>query len=133
MNAKATYTGIITRYDKVVTNAIDYNYTQKYRPNTEFYSVCYNVELLLDNGVKIWFYTPKLEYRITTITGYAIATYEEKTYDWATITQTNVERNTIEQTLAPSFVIGQTITVTGKTKKQYGNKGIAINYVKLVK
>lgn len=133
MNAKATYTGIITRYDKVVTDAIDYNYTQKYRPNTEFYSVCYNVELLLDDGVKVWFYTPKLEYRITTVGGYAIATYDDKPYDWATITQTKAQSNAIEQTLVPSFVIGEKITVVGRVKKQYGNKGIAMNYVKLVK
>jgi hypothetical protein len=135
-----TYTGKITRYEEIVNNAIDYDYTHRYSPNTEHKTICYNVEIIMDNGFKVWFYTPKINYHISFCPGLVIVTFDDKKYNWGKIVKNAVEKKTgafndylvSSSSLLPSFEIGQTITITGRTKKEYGSKGITLSNVKLV-
>lgn len=136
-----TVTATITRYEQVISDAIDYGYSHRYSPNSEHKSLSYNVELTTSEGKKVWFYTPKINYKITSCPTAVIVTFEEKkNWQWGKIVEHSPTKKdgafneyiASEQTVDPTFQIGQEIAISGKIKKEYGNKGISLSNVKLI-
>lgn len=133
-------TGTISRYFETITNAVDYDYSHRYNPNSEHKSVSYSVELITNEGKKIWFYTPKINYTITSCPKAVIVTFENKKWLWGKIVKHDITKNNgafneyivSDQSIIPSLKIGQEITISGKIKKEYGNKGISLSNVKLI-
>ena len=124
------YTGTITRYELSEFESFSRSYNGFSNVN-----LCFNVELTCTDGSKVWFYTPTITQTTALGPGFCIVNIDSsKPYVWSNIEKSGFVTDKANQDLLhPTFAIGDTITVSGRIKKQYGKKGVSINYVKLIK
>jgi hypothetical protein len=127
------YTGTITRYEYVLQE------DGQRSANTKHYQARYNVELTQEDGKKVWFYTSSLGYSISSAGNCVLSFFDSTKWDWGTPQKEARQgenawgkTSILEATCKPNFDVGQTMTVKGNVKKVYGQKGVSLNYVKLV-
>lgn len=137
-----TVTGTIERCDLRQGPHPD-PYRGRYSPNSEYYSLCLDIALRLDDGTAVYFKTPGGEMCVANCPGAAIVHYnfDGTSGDWmresnpdggsrvATAERTNA--NTVE----PTVKVGDRITISGRVKAERTSKAghsyRVLNYVKL--
>lgn len=71
MSTAQQYTGTIARYELVTELATDFDYSHRYsNPLASHHIARYNVELVLEDGSKVWFHTPAIKYTTIGIGGF---------------------------------------------------------------
>jgi hypothetical protein len=78
-----TIAGSLTKCDVRREAEIDRNYTHKYSPNTEHYSVFLDCELRTDDGGTVYFRTPSSPMNVTSCPGAAVVTFGDSDWDEA--------------------------------------------------
>lgn len=118
---------------------IDWNYTSRYAPNTEMYTVYLEVNMLSEDGETIYFSTPRIDMNVTNCPGAAVVTFprfgDNPWLDKVGNNSVSTQDRTADIQLIPKIRMGDKINVKGRIKadkvSRNGKKYKVINYVKM--